>query len=627
MAGSENAVQPDKDLAGYKYARALSEQARSSAAKFTSTFKKNWDFLFGKDHFQVPATAQAIVQDEWRTKSTDNLLFALVDDKAAIIGKSELAIHVEDLDDKTTYWQRLLIAERMKQEMERLKWRRVRDDLFLQGSATGIGAVLTSVKPDPLTGDMQIVSRVLRSDEIFNDPEHDNSHDAAFMVWEPTLPMSTLRAMFPSKAAQVKPDLQRVSGNIPGVTYKSGSGDDNMIYGGAQEYVIDSQSQLKRRTAKTCFVWINDTDSIIEELKETVIREAVPGYQCTECSKYQDMDQVDLDSANCPDCGAPLVESMVPPKIQQNTEIRRAYPYGRLIVYSGDTLLYDGENPLDIEGCYPIAVYHHYRFPGYFYGWSDVALLWSNQIVRDVTVGQGVDYIRLGVNSPFEYPIEAIAYGKLTNGPNQPYPVPFRYCGAARRIPPDGFDVSAWQSVLQANERSFQLVGGRTDLVAGFAGSPPPSGVAVEATTAGYGSRVGAHVRRMEDAMSDWVNQVYQLLHQHDSSQKNVQVGMPNGERQTVPVSMADLPKNIRLRISISTEEMVKDKIAGQNMAKAGTEIPGLIPERDMLLGLGISPQRVKEIEDQKNLEKELQAMAPPPPMGAPPEMLPQGGI
>lgn len=620
MAGEPDQVKPDKDLPGYRYARALSEQARGAANRYTTTFRKNWDYLLGKDHHQIPATAQAILQDDWRTKSIDNLLFAAVDNKAAVIGKGDLAIHIEDLEDKTTYYDRLLIKETLLQEAERLKWRRIRDDLFLQGSATGVGIVMSSVKPDQLTGQMLIQSKVIRSEEVFVDPDQDNLHDCGYMVWEAILPMPVLRQMFESKAKEVKPEIQPVSNQAVGITYST-AGDANLIYGNSGEFLIDSQSKLKARKARTCFVWINDVDSIIEELQETVIQEDHPGYRCTDCGLYHETDALEADSTDCPGCGAPLIEAQIPAKIKKETVIRRAYPYGRLIVYSGDTLLFDGQNPLDIEGCFPFAAYHHYRVPGCFYGWSDVALLWSNQECRDVTIGQGVDYVRLAVNSPIEYPIGADAYGRLGNAPGQPLPVRRDLCGLARRMEPAGFNLAVWQAVLDANNHSFQTVSGYTDLVAGFVGNPPPSGVAVEATTQSNAGRVDAHVRRMEDALSDWLSQVYQLGHQHYADVRNVQVEFPNSERRGIEIEWQKLPKNIKIRVSINSQEVVADKNRGQNIAKLAEA--GLIPKKleIILPAIGMKPGEIREIMDAIKLEEEMKAMAPPPPpeMGAPP--------
>ena len=630
LTGLAPEVKADKDTPAYKYAFALTSQARQAAARYTNTFRKNWDFLLGKDHHQIPATAQAIANDEWRTKSIDNLLFAVVDNKAAVVGRGDLAIHVEDMEDKTTYYERLIISETLRQEAERLKWRRLRDDLFLQGSATGVGVIMSSVKPDQLTGEMLIQSKVMKSDEIYCDPEQDNTHDASYMVWEPTLPMPVLRQMFESKAKQIKPDIQSVASTPGGVTYST-SNDENLIYGSSGEFLVDSQSQLKARKAKTCFVWINDVDSIVEELKETVIKEETSGYQCTDCSLYHEPDALQEDSTDCPACGSPLVEATIPAKIRQDTVIRRQYPYGRLIVYSGDTLLFDGENPLDIEGCFPVSVYHHYRVPGCFYGWSDVALLWSNQLSRDVTIGQGVDYVRLAVNAPFEYPIGAEAYGRMGNAPGQPLPVRRDLCGIARRLEPAGFNLAVWQSVLGASDKSFQTVSGFTDLVAGFVGNPPPSGVAVEATTASTGGRIDAHVRRMEDALSDWLQQVWQLGHQYYEASRNVELRFPNSERRGVEVAWQKLPKNIKIRVSINSSDALADKNRGQNVVKAAEA--GLLPSKPEIIlpALGFKPAEIRELMDQIKLDEELKAQAPPlppPPMpgGGPPELSLIGG-
>src|SRR5262249_25112030 len=146
--------------------------------------------------------------------------------------------------------------------------------------------------------------------------------------------------------SRVKPDDRGV-GQIGHTINYSTRDDSNLFYGPTGDYLLDSSNVLKQRRARVCFVWIKD-EEVIEEIRETIIRGEVPGYSCISCGTTLDPDAGEYpDGESCPICGGDMNEVTLPPRVNREQVKRRAYPYGRLTVYSGKVLLYDGENPYD----------------------------------------------------------------------------------------------------------------------------------------------------------------------------------------------------------------------------------------------------------------------------------------
>jgi DNA-directed RNA polymerase subunit RPC12/RpoP len=620
---------PDTQLPGYKYGRALAEAARSAAYPFTRTFKNNWDFLIGKDHWRIPATAAAMALDEWTCKSVRNYLFAVVDDKAASVSAGDPSVIVEPMDEKTTYYQRLLISSAIEHELKRLNARKVARNVYLWGSACGIGVSMMTTKPDPVTGSMGIKLTAIDPSEFFPDPSADSLETCRYVVWEPLLDMSVIRELFESKAAYVKPEFQSVSGQPSGITYKPSSTDDNLIYGPAHEFVVDSGSMLKIRKARTCFIWIRDEDSLIRELRQTVLRQGTEGYKCSECGVVHEDGSTDYELTAdhaCPMCGGDLSRVEIPSDVRNEFVMRRKYPFGRLIVYSGATLLYDGPNPHEIDQVFPFAVYPHYDVPsGSFWKVGDVSLLRSVQGVADVTMGQVVDYVRLAANGPIIVPIGEPAFIKLGNAPNQIIPMKPQNCSLPRYMTPTNFNVQAVDLLERMLQRDFQVVSGRTDPVAGMPSAFPLSSEQAVGQQQSFSSRIGAHRRRMDDYESTVASIVWQLMQQHYEDPMTVGVTMPNSELQSVQMEVQTLPRDVRVRVSTSLEKMHADKNVGQNLTMMLQS--GIIPPQvaqtmlDVFLPLVVKdPEVARQVMERINIDKEINPQGPqaPQPMGGP---------
>jgi hypothetical protein len=626
--------QRDVDLPAYRYAQALTESARSAADQRISTFPRNWRFFRGQDHWGVPATTAAAKLDQWSFRGVVNWLYATVKTKSAMICSAPNEIFCDPMDDQSSYYDRLLVKSVIEHDLKRLRFNGVKEDAYLSGSVTGIGVTMVTVKPDPLTGAMATVFTPIKSTEFFRDPSADciTSPSCRFIVYSPELDMSTVKEMFPRKGQFVKPTIRQVGMAPSSVTYRYQT-DENLVYGSAGEFVVDAQNMLRARKAIVNFVWIKD-ESVIEELQEILIKEAEIGLHCSVCGLTWEPGSIpELTSeAPCPQCGADLDEIEIPKKTQQDTIIRRKYPYGRLIVYSSDTLLFDGENPYEIETVFPFAVYHHDRIPGDFYGVNDVDLLESLQTAQNTTVGQLIDYVRLCVNGPFVYPVAFKSLTALGNTPGERHPGPDNAPWQPHYVIPEGFNVQAWSALTGSLSEHFQIVSGLAQLGLGQTSSPPISATEAEIANARLSDRMKGHAQAFSAYMSDVANLDWQLLQQFADSPMNVAVTMPDSSVKSIDIELDKLPK-VRVKIEVNTSEAVKDKILGQNSVPIFTD-PAMMtsPYLDIVLqAIGHSPNLIKELLVRRGVQQEIGPASGPPTQAAPPapglSLVPEGGI
>lgn len=571
----------DKNLPAYRYAKALCESARAAASPKTKTFKSKWDFFQGRDQWKAPQTMAAKQLDEWAYRGVVNWTYATVKTKAAMVTNAQSDTFVEPLDEESTYRDRQLWKAAIDREAERLHFRSVSRDIFLRGAVCYVGVGMVTAKPDNLTGKMAIQLKAIDPADFYCDPSADSLEDPAcrFVVWEPELDMSTIREMWPSKADQVRADQKKPIYEKSGITY-SKPDDSNLIYGSGGDFIIDPKGILISRRARVQFVWIVD-ESLVEDIA------------------------VAQGEQNAADGSVP------------DMEIRRKYPYGRLIVYSGETLLYDGENPYEIESVFPFFVYHHDRIPGDFYGQCDTDLVASLQEAQNTVLSMGVDGVVLSMFGPFEYPVGCVSYTKLGNGPKHRHPVPDHLAGKARFVPPTGADTNLWNGVLQNIEHQFLVVTGLTGPAIGMTSSPPISATEAEISNSRLSDRMKAHVSEFERALSRGLNLIRELMVQFYDEPIAIAPQMPNSEVQTTYIEVQQLPP-VRIRCSISTSESLKDKLLGQNLAQGIQTGVLASPYAELFLeSIGTPASRIKEVMERQNLQNELVppgAGGPPPP-------------
>lgn len=606
----------DTDQPAYQYAKALCETARAGSVDRMRTFKNNWDFFVGKGHFKN--WPHQTLLDMWQFRGVINWTYATIRTKASMLTSAQSDIFVDPLDENSTYLDRLLIKSANEHEATRTRFQQVKEDVFISGSVTGVGISMYTAKPDPLTGAMALAHTPIRSDEFARDPSADSitSPNCRFVTWFPLLDMSTVRQMFPSKASKVKPESRAIESG--GWTYKPDNTDSNLFYGSAGEFAVDRSNVLYSRKARVYFVWIKD-ESVVEDLQNVLLKPESPGYVCDRCDQVYDQGVPGTEDGMCPECGGNLQDTTIPAKYEQSRIIRRAYPYGRLIVYSGDTLLFDGENPYELENVFPFAVYHHDRIPGDFYGGNDVELLEALQDAMERSMAQLVDYVRLGANSPILYPADYKSISEMGNGPSQRLPGPKQLPWQPFRLPPTGFDTSSWQALYNALYQNFQIVSGLSQAGLGQTSAPPISATEAEIANARLSDRMKGHATELSQWGSDALSIQDQMARQFYTDSQTIAVTFPDSTIKATEIEWSQLPK-ARVRVMVSPERGTQDKLVGQNVMMMAQQ-PGLLegPLAPFLLGkIGASPAEIKELQDRAGLQKELLPPGAAPSMGPP---------
>jgi hypothetical protein len=601
---------PDTALPAYRYAKTLVTAAKGAIEGRTKNFKQLWDRYQGRYNWTSPTSGGARALASWCFQGVVNWTFSAINTKASMILGASADIYVDSLDQESTYYDRLLVKSAVDHLLKTVRFNDLKRDAYMSGSVTGVGITMWQYRADHITGEWKLVGVPIRSDEFFPDPSVDspNHPDCRFVVWSTDMQMSRVREIFMGKSKDVKANLSNVQ--EPGSMAYTVPGDSNLIEGHGQ--ILDPQKgNAATRKAKVNFIWVKD-ESMIEELREVMVSEAEPGLWCADCAQTFAMDAVESDI--CPTCGNPMENVTIPPKMRSDVTIRRAYPYGRLIVTSGDTLLFDGQNPCQLEGCFPFAVYHHYRIPGEYLGANDVELLDSLQDAQNRTVGQIIDSTRLSLNGVFIYPVSCKSFTAMGVAPAERHPCPDNLPWQPHFVSPDSTNLGLAQLALGAIKEQFIVVSGLGGPSLSEVSSPPISATEAEIANARLSDRMKQHAREFATYCSDFAEIGRQLAVQfYGDMEMNVPVTMPNSTVKDVMVEWSNLP-NVRVRVSVSSQESIKDKQVGQNIT-IGMQ-SGILdsPYAKLYLELvGASPNQIKEVMDNKALETELRGGAPPP--------------
>lgn len=632
-----------EEAKSWRLGRALLESSREEARYRTSNFYEDWRFTLGENHWPAPQSYRSVLASRWQNRSVRNWTWATIDFKAAVLLDADPMIHVEPLDETSTFEQRQHISQAIRHELERLRWSEFVEDMVYDGAVCGKGLIHVRIKVDKLAEAQgmpmhEIMFERVDPQRFYPDPSATRLKECRFVVYEPILDMSTIREIFPEKAHLITPtittDLFRYQDSL-GYTRT----DQDLVEGtSGAEYVYGRDGTIKQRRAEVAFIWIKD-ETLTQDIVSSVIKEGTMGFQCVNCgsqfepeeaipvypevSGMTDMNGEAIGRA-CPECGA---EGMLPVDLPAVTETKmemsRKYPFGRLIVLCGKVLLYDGPNPYDIDCVFPFVEYNHYRVPRRFWGYGDTALLKSSQRVVDKNMSQAVDALRLMANGVFERPSEAEAYDALGNQPGQQIPVPAPFCGLARYVTPNGFDRALFQLVDSLCMNDFQRVAGVSDVSTGIAPTPATSGVEVQARQRAASTRIGLHLKRLNAARSDLASICHQLMNQFYVGPRYfmdpMQAMNPASNAQAIAFDYSQLPRGVRVLVTADPDDIERDRQMGQNLAmtiqSGGLTNPMIVPFLDIYLrAIGLPRNMANEVQ-----RRAMFAMGMQPPATAEP--------
>lgn len=602
----------DTALPAYRYAKTLVAAAKQKP----KNFQNNWDKFLGRYNWVSPTSGGARQLASWCFQGVVNWTFATIKTKASMILGAPMEIYVDASDDQSSYYDRLLVKSAEEHLLKSVRFNDVKRDAYISGSVTGVGISMWQYRPDPVTGAYKLVLLPIKSDEFGCDPSADSitSPDCRYVTWSTDMDMSRVRELAAGKSSEVKPSVSNVADTTGGITYTT-PGDSNLLYGEGQTASADMRKNAATRKARVHFVWIKD-ESLIEELQDVLLSEARPGYWCPDCAMTYDVDAVD-SADSCPQCAGLMDNVTIPPNKRTDRTIRKAYPYGRLIIYSGETLIFDGQNPCHLEGVWPFAVYHHERVPGEFLGANDVELTDALQDAQNRTIGQIIDSTRLSLNGVFIYPMSCKSFTQMGVAPAERHPIPDHLPWQPKFVSPDSTNLGLAQLALAAVKEQFVIVTGLGGPTLGETSSPPISATEAEIGNARLSDRMKGHAREFASYCSDVAEIGRQLAVQFYDEEQSVPVTFPDSSIQDVKIEWQQLP-DVKVKVSINPQETIRDKQVGQNVTIGMQQ--GILdsPYAKLYLEMiGASPNQIREVMDQRALAQELKAQMPaPPPLG-----------
>lgn len=502
------------------------------------------------------------------------------------------------------------IAAAVEDELQRLHWDEVREDAFWRGAPCGVGGVMIRLETDPLTQAKKIALDEMDMRRFLPDPNYTRPHKWRFAAYEPYLDLSTIIEYFPERGhlVQAKPERQAGKYTTDGATKRT---DDEMINTPGGEAIVTKEGAILQRGADVCMVWVKD-DTLSQELLKKTVGVAETFAQCPQCGALMHADIGTGGEQMCMACqySGPMPTIEKPAETEDYTEVSRAYPYGRLIAYSGDVLLYDGPNnlPLGPDDIYPFAFYVHRTVAGRFWGYGDVPLGKSIQMAIDKNAAQAIDALRMNFNGPFEYPAEAEAYTNLGSAPGVMVPVPLPFCGKARHVRPDSTNIALFQTVEEILQRDMQRVLEVTDVSVGIAPTAPTSGVEVQARVRAASTGTGAHLKRLTRFDSQLAQKVYQVGCWSYVGPRMVTPRGATQDMEPVEIDWSQLPKSVKFRVEANLDALQRDENMAQNLIQLLSN-PALVNSPFFNLATELitkDPIMSEEV-------KMVQASAPPP--------------
>lgn len=625
-----DAAQRSTDVPGFKIGKALVASARPAAKNFTGDYYNDLRFAMGETQWPTPASFKAWYGSRWKSQTVRNYTYATIHHKMAVCLDAEPSIRAEPMDELSTFAQRQDIASVVSHELERLRWNEYARSVMFDGSIVGTGLTHAYVLKDDFTGLHELHLEHVDPCRFYPDPSADRLNECRYVVYEPEMDMSRIRKLFPETYMLVNAQPRTIGRMSDQSVARDG---EELVRGAATgEIAITRDGLIQRRMADVCFIWIKDP-KLIEDVKSELERGPMPGYSCTDCGNQFDRDHAvrDMESTKprCPTCnGEQLQPVTLPPEYAYFMETSKAYTGGRLIAMTENVLLSDDASPYDLDMCFPFAMYGHNPITRRFWGYGEVALVRKVQEALNKNIAQGIDYMRLAGNGPLEVPAEVPAYRQLGNMPSDTVPCPAPFMGLARYLSPTGYNVQMHQILDQSLKRDMQEITGVSDVSLGIAPNAPTSGIEVQARQRAASTRIGLHLKDLNQYRSDLSNIVWQLMNQFYTQPMAFNRAKVNGELESIVIECSQLPRNVRVKVSASVDKTEKDKNFFQNlmMAVQAGQV-GFYPDL-MLPMFGASPEISREIqerEQQRQLQMQQQAMAQQAALGGATQ--PGGGV
>jgi len=607
--------------------------AKPAAKLKTESYAKDMRYWRGLDHWTHTGGGQKAIADAWKAKTVRNYLYATIDLKAAVVLDTTPRLRAEPLDGTSTMEMRELASNAVRHELERCRWDDIREDAYLTASVTsaGFGIAQVTTERDALTGEHRLALEAADVTRFYPDPSASRMAKCQYVIYEPDLDASKIRELcnaygVPEKFQRIKFGGPEAAGTMPSSPTRTRDAEE-LVTGPGTQVALTPDGKIRARKAAVAFIWIDDKESLIRETLSTTDAKDVPSdaeMTCQSCGAVYDFE----DSDGCPVCGMP----------EATYEMEsRMYPYGRLIVFCQDVLLYDGPNPLEINDpwIFPFAVYVKGRVPGEFGGFSDQDLLKSNQMQADKNAAQLFDAMRLTANGWLQVPMGEPEWQHVTNEPGQKVRVRPENAAVARVVGPVGYNGQLHVAAESMVYSDFQRISGQPDQAVTSGPSAPDSATEVKSRDATRNKRIGRELKAFNRFSSDLATLSWQVMVQYYVGPRPFMFS-PNGSQfEAVVLDVSTLPRNLHIRVEADIDALEKDKLAGQNLIMAMQA--GVVPMMpDLLLrALGTPEPVINEVMNRPEMQIHMMMMQQQaatmmaggaPPQGQPPNNQPSGG-
>lgn len=244
------------------------------------------------------------------------------------------------------------------------------------------------------------------------------------------------------------------------------------------------------------------------------------------------------------------------------------YPEGRLVIVAGDTLVYDGPNPMP-DGDLPFVHIRHYPVPGKFWAMSVIQQLIPVQKEFNKTRSQIVEHKNRTMNPPLLIPsVCQIDERKITNEPGQR--IVYNWTGGAK---PEYVNVPALpgyiSNVLEHLLNDFEQISGQHEVSHGQTPPGVKSGVAIRYLQEQDDTKLGPTARNIEKGWKRLAKLWLKLAraNYHDMENRMVKVVGKNREVEVLDFVASQLPMEPDV-IVISGSSMPESKAARQEFLK-----------------------------------------------------------
>jgi hypothetical protein len=453
--GPEEIYNPKpEDKQAIELAKKLFDRAKKHRAKYDGKWLDWYRMYRGKQWSDQ--------RPSYRHSEVINLIFSNLQSQTALMTDSKPRIQYSPQDPSDSQFSEI-INDVAASDWERNGWLMPLCEVILDAHLYGLGMSQTCYRQDLDYGQGCATYESIDPLECYPDPDanqvNDRSMDmkSSYFCRAYAMNVDKLKAQYPDKAKFIGPDLDSIWNaertNIDKkIIYRDAQSGQLMTGNSNRSY--DSQSNMTLKVE----VWVKD-DTVIEEMVKSEMGE----------TQYL---------------------------------TRKKYPRGRKIVFSGNVLLEDSDNPYE-DGEFPYEKHINYLLPREYYGISELENLESPQKIFNKLVSGALDVLVLMGNPVWIIPTSSgIDVDTVTNRPGMILEPDNVNHGIMRQ---EGVQLQPYvMNLITAMQNWFDTVGGSMDITRGA----KPTGVSAASAISQLQDAAQTRVRNKMRYLDVYLKQV-----------------------------------------------------------------------------------------------------------------------